>query len=100
MEKVNENRTIYSLVSLDKVLRDMRFTTHGSKFGQVGKLAQQYGIQVDIVQPPQRVIRRANKFNQSLKTCYAFTAPRSRLQKLVEKFHFSLTKYSKTPYWR
>ena len=100
MEEKSNMRTIYSLVPLSKSLRDKRLKTTGHNFGTVEKLAQQYGIQVSVAQPPPRMIKRAKKFKKTLKTCYAFTAPRSRLQKLVEKFHFSLTKYSKQPYFR
>lgn len=100
MEEESNIRTVYSLTPLNQSLRDKRLKTHGHKFGQVGKLAQQYGVQVTIVDPPPRMTKRAKKFKKQLKICYAFSAPRARLQKLVEKFHFSLTKYAKQPYFR
>jgi len=100
MEDNRPTKSVYSLVPLNAPLVDKRFSTMGQNFGIVEQLVQQYGVEVEIVQPPVRLVKRAKKFKKRLRTCYKFTAPRSRLQKLLEKFHFSLTKYSRQPYFR
>ena len=64
--------SIYSQVSLNKELIDMRLSRMGFSFGKMGQVAKQYGIKV-----------------KKLANCYQYTAPKSRLQMFAEKLHFA-----------
>ena len=68
--------SIYSHVSMNKELVDFRRNTFGFKFGKIADIVKQYGISVII-------------YEGSIK----FSAPKSRLQYLIEKLHFSKTPY-------
>ena len=72
--------SIYSRVNLDLPLFDHRPSTYGIKFGSVKDICGQYGIKII----PQQGYTQ-------------FTAPKGRLQMLVEKLHFSQMRYSKQP---
>ena len=100
MEDNRPIKSIYSLASPTKGLKDLRLMTSGQSFGNIAKLVNQFGIDVEIVPPPSRLVKRAQKHKKTLKTCYKYSAPRSRLQQFMEKLHFSLTKYSREPYFR
>ena len=100
MEDNRPIKVIYSLFPPGKGLIDRRFLTMGQNFGSIEQLVQQYGIDVQIVQPSPHLQKRARRYKKRLKTCYQYSAPKSRLTKLQEKMHFSLTKYSIKPYFR
>jgi hypothetical protein len=73
-----KNESFYSKVSINKTLTDIRQGTRGQVFGKVGDLANQYGV--EMVKSDSGVVK--------------FSAPASRLQIFLEKFHFSGTPYS------
>lgn len=77
MNRSDRDTSIYSHVSLNKKLKDLRKITYGFSFGTVKEVCNQYGIKYEIC-------------NKNTK----FTAPKSRLVNLVEKFHFSGVPYS------
>jgi len=76
-DKKPEIITVYSRVSLDRMLTDTRYFNIYNKFGIVKKVAKQYGIKV----------KTSNGYNE-------FSAPKSRMQLFVEKLHFSGVTYS------
>ncbi len=71
------NLVVYSQISLDKELIDMRANRRGFFFGTVRQICQQFGIKY----------KRVGQYT-------AFYAPKTRLQKFVEKLHFSGNKYT------
>jgi len=73
--------TVYSKVSLNKMLRDTRYTSDGYVFGRVSTIAKQYGIKV-----------------RPTDTCNIFEAPKMRMQLFVEKLHFAGIYFSEQPY--
>ena len=73
----NKEISIYSRVSLGRELKDLRQKTWGLSFGTVKEICNQYGIKYE-------------SCDKKIK----FTAPKSRLIHLVEKFHFSSVPYS------
>ena len=68
---------IYSGISLGKHLVDARPPTKGFYFGTVQEVCNQFGIKY-----------------RKIDNRYAFYAPKSRLQKFVEKLHFAGIGYS------
>ncbi len=72
---------VYSQISMNAELMDIRTYSYGIIFGTVEDLCRQYGI----------------KYKQ-LERCVEFSAPRSRLQIFIEKLHFSRQSYSYNPY--
>lgn len=100
MEDNRPTISIYSLTPLDKTLRDRRLSTMNCNLGRIDQLAAQYGVEVSVSEPDAHLLRRAARHKKKLQTCYKYTAPKQRLQQLIEKFHFSLTKYSRRPYFR
>jgi len=70
--------SIYSSVDLDKPLSDFRPSTYGGKFGTVKAICKQFGIK----------IVDHGSYRQ-------FTAPKLRIQMLIERLHFSKKPYSK-----
>ena len=77
-ELIKKDPSIYSSVSLNTQLMDIRMGRRGQVFGTVENICRQYGI---------KCIKHDN--------CYEFTAPKLRLQLFIEKLHFSKTYYSK-----
>lgn len=77
-EPKQQDKSIYSTVPLTKSLIDVRVGRYGIKFGTVEKICRQYGIKC--IKHPEYT---------------EFTAPKLRLQMLIEKLHFSKTPYSK-----
>ena len=73
--------SVYSKASINKELFDCRRYTHRQTFGKLSDIVRQYGIKVEYIG-----------------TCFKFSAPKSRLQLLIEKLHFSRTPYSESPY--
>lgn len=74
--KITDDISIVSNVTIDQMLLDLRFVAKGAKFGKVSDVAKQFGVKIA-------------KEGPFLK----FTAPRNRLEKMVEKLHFSRQKY-------
>lgn len=72
--------SIYSKIGLHTELSDL-YRRNKMFFGTVEGICNQYGIKVEQV-------------GDSLK----FTAPKQRMQHLVEKLHFARVGYSVTPY--
>ena len=80
MHKVRQpEMSIFSQVSLTRMLRDVRPGRYGDKFGRVLDVCRQYGIKY-----------------RKLENCIQFIAPKGRLQFFIEKLHFSRTPYSRT----
>lgn len=75
---IKPDPSIYSSVNLDKPLADFRPVTYGQKFGTPRHICKQFGI---------KIIDHGN-YTQ-------FTAPKPRLQMLIERLHFSKSNYSK-----
>lgn len=73
--------SVYSQVSINKELIDVRVGLSGLSFGTVSNICQQYGIKYE-----------------KMDNCWKFTAPKYRLQMFVEKLHFALIPYSEKPY--
>ena len=73
---VPENK-IRATVSLNQTLYDVRGNSYGLKFGTVEDICRQFGIKVTPL---------ANGVLE-------FSAPKLRLQMLIEKLHFSRNKY-------
>lgn len=71
-----ENITIEVLANPDQTLYDKRVGNHGLIFGVLKDVADQYGVKFS--------------FNNGIMTC---SAPKSRMQKFVEKLHFCTIKY-------
>lgn len=67
---------VFSQVSPDKTLVDLRLHRNFCKFGKVSDVARQYGIEI---RPVDGGIE--------------FSAPKSRMQMFVEKLHFSQVGY-------
>jgi hypothetical protein len=81
IKPIPENISIYARIELDSLLNDRRAGRNGLVFGQVKTICNQYGIQY-----------------KQLDNCVEFFAPKDRLQIFVEKLHFSLTRYSESPF--
>ena len=72
---------VYSKISLDAELIDIRMDSYGIFFGKVEDLCRQYGVK-----------------HKQFDNCIGFYAPKSRLRLFIEKLHFSQTPYSYTSY--
>ena len=73
-----EDLILYSNVSLETMLWDVRNGSWGIKFGKVKDICSQYGITCE-----------------QLPNCMKFSAPKLRLEKFMEKLHFSKNRYWK-----
>ena len=72
--------SIYSKVPLQAELFDSN-RRNQMTFGTVEGICKQYGIRFE-----------------KMDSCIKFTAPKTRLQYLVEKLHFARAGYSRNPY--
>jgi len=72
-----EDKKIYAAVPLGRMLIDLRSNTYGIKFGTVEGMCKQFGVNVTVLK------------NGVLE----FSAPKLRMQMLIEKLHFSRTRY-------
>ena len=70
------NVSLYSNIPLSAMLYDYRAGRVGIKFGTVIDLCNQFGITIE-----------------QLPKCIKFTAPKLRLQKFMERLHFSRNRY-------
>ena len=70
--------TLYSNANPDTMLWDYRLGHWGLKFGKIKDICTQFGINCE-----------------KLDDCYKFTAPKLRMERLMEKLHFSRTYYWK-----
>jgi hypothetical protein len=73
-----DEQKIYSKISLDHSLVDVRIETWGQKFGTVRQVCNQYGI----------------KYTET-NGVVEFSAPKLRMQMLIEKLHFARVYYCK-----
>lgn len=76
-----QDMSVYSTVSLNQTLRDVRGRYGNFSFGTVENICKQYGIKYE-----------------KIGDGYKFSAPKLRLQIFIEKLHFSQTKYSRKPF--
>lgn len=82
MEKKNQTLDLlYSQIGLETDLIDVRTHSGGIFFGTVKDVCRQYGIK-----------------HKQLDKCIEFSAPRKRIQMLIEKLHFSRQAYAYNPY--
>lgn len=71
---------IYSTMPMNIALMDKRYGRAGLNFGTLERMCVTYGIKY-----------------RKLENCVEYKAPKSRLQLLIEKLHFSRSPYSKRP---
>jgi len=76
MKEVEQNISVCAKVNLNQVLHDRRLGFVGIRFGTVEQICKQYGITYK--QMPGHI---------------EFSAPKLRLQMLIERLHFSKNKY-------
>lgn len=76
MENRPDMITIFSQVSSDKRLMDLRLHRNFPLFGNILDVARQYGIK-----------------HREVSGGIEFTAPKSRMQMFAEKLHFSQVSY-------
>jgi hypothetical protein len=80
MQKIRPDiTTIIAQVSPNKILVDQRLHKRFALFGNIMKVARQYGIKSRLIQGG-----------------IEFSAPKTRMQVFVEKLHFSQVKYFET----
>ena len=74
-------KCIYSRAPLDAELIDTRIYTAGLTFGKIEDICRQYGIKYE-----------------KIDNCIKYSAPKDRMQHLIEKFHFARYPYAYQPY--